>query len=211
MKEQAIEKINKIGRVCGRITGIVWWLGAVAIGIVILASVLALAIPDLRPDFIKTMTIEETVEKNLASENSEENLVVSKQQVAIGGFTESNFSEYEFTETGFVVYLLIGIFCVIVALIAVHYFKKLCDALGTCGSPFEEEVIRRMKHFSVVLIVFLVVSVLGKFIAGGMASGWASWKLEITFWDIAVVVVVELLIYIFKYGAVLQQESDETL
>ena len=211
MKEQAIKKINKIGKVCGRITGVVWWLGTFAIGSVILASVLVLAIPELRTDFIEAMTVNERAEIENVSENGEENLIVSKKQIAVGGIIENNLYEYEITETGFVVYLFTVIFCIMVALIAVHCFKQLCDALGGCGSPFEEEVIQKMKRFSVILIIFLVVSVLGKFIGGGVVSSWTSWELEISFWDVATVAVVELLIYIFKYGAVLQQESDETL
>ncbi|MBR3759742.1 MAG: hypothetical protein IKK47_01935 [Ruminococcus sp.] len=82
-------------------------------------------------------------------------------------------------------------------LIALSYAKKLAIALENCNSPFEEEVLRRMKGFGIALAVWAGIVLL----LGGI-SGIAA---------VFVVLIVLLFISIFKYGAQLQQESDETL
>lgn len=86
--------------------------------------------------------------------------------------------------------------CVCMA-VAVAFAKKLCKALETCNSPFEENVIKRMKSFVFSLIPLGVVSIA---VFGVSAIGMAF-----------IIVVVFLVFAIFKYGAQLQQESDETL
>lgn len=82
-------------------------------------------------------------------------------------------------------------------LIALSYAKKLAIALENCNSPFEEEVLRRMKGFGIALAVWAGIVLL----LGGI-SGIAA---------VFVVLIVLMFISIFKYGAQLQQESDETL
>lgn len=82
-------------------------------------------------------------------------------------------------------------------LIALSFGKKLAIALENCNSPFEEEVLRRMKGFGIALAVWAGIV----FIIGGVSGIGA----------VFVVLIVLLFISIFKYGAQLQQESDETL
>lgn len=82
-------------------------------------------------------------------------------------------------------------------LVALSFGKKLAIALENCNSPFEEEVLRRMKGFGIALAVWAGIV----FIIGGVSGIGA----------VFVVLIVLLFISIFKYGAQLQQESDETL
>lgn len=84
--------------------------------------------------------------------------------------------------------------CLYIALI---FAKKLAKALETCSSPFEEEVLKRMKPFGIALAVWAGTVLLINGISGLLAA--------------FVVIIVLLFISIFKYGAQLQQESDETL
>lgn len=82
-------------------------------------------------------------------------------------------------------------------LVALSFGKKLAIALENCNSPFEEEVLRRMKGFGIALAVWAGIV----FIIGGVSGIGA----------VFVVLIVLMFISIFKYGAQLQQESDETL
>jgi hypothetical protein len=89
-----------------------------------------------------------------------------------------------------------AVFCTLV-LIALIFGQKLAKALSVCDSPFEEKVIKAMMNFGKSLIPMAVFFVL---LYGLSGVGTA----------LAVLVVI-LFIQIFKYGAKLQQESDETL
>ena len=82
-------------------------------------------------------------------------------------------------------------------LIALNFAKKLAIALENCNSPFEEEVLRRMKGFGIALAIWAGAVLL----IGGISGIFAAF----------VAIIVLLFISIFKYGAQLQQESDETL
>lgn len=82
-------------------------------------------------------------------------------------------------------------------IVALHFGQKLAAALGKCNSPFEEDVISKMKSFGKSLIPIAVVLVL----FGGLSGAGAA----------VAVLVVMLFVYVFNYGAQLQKESDETL
>lgn len=81
--------------------------------------------------------------------------------------------------------------------VALIFAKRLAKALEACSSPFEEEVLKRMKTFGIALAVWAGAVLLMNGISGLFAA--------------FVVIIVLLFISIFKYGAQLQQESDETL
>jgi len=81
--------------------------------------------------------------------------------------------------------------------LAVAFAVRLCKSLEKCDSPFEENVIRKMKEFTLSLLPWGIASVI---IGGVSATG------------IAFVIVIVILVFsIFRYGAELQRESDETL
>lgn len=88
-----------------------------------------------------------------------------------------------------------AVFCAIM-LIVVIFAGKLAKALETCNSPFEDNIIKSMRNFAFSLIPLAVVYLHD----GGI---------DMT----AVVLIIAVIIfsYIFKYGAELQKESDETL
>lgn len=81
--------------------------------------------------------------------------------------------------------------------IALVFAQKLARALEECNSPFEEEVLRRMKVFGIALAVWACAVVLINGISGIFAA--------------FVVIVVLLFISVFKYGAQLQQQADDTV
>lgn len=81
-------------------------------------------------------------------------------------------------------------------LVMVIFAKKMADAFKTCNSPFEANVITAMKHFGYSMIPW------------GIVFGLFSDSLIMT---VLLVLVVLAIIYIFSYGAELQQESDDTV
>jgi len=122
--------------------------------------------------------------------DAESNRVISIE----GGLNEFTAKQVKFVALGSAFSAEILLICILVALC---FAKKLAIALENCNSPFEEEVLRRMKGFGIALAVWA-----GAVLLLGGISGIAA---------VFVVLIVLLFISIFKYGAQLQQESDETL
>ena len=81
-----------------------------------------------------------------------------------------------------------------ILVIAIFAFR-LAGAFAKCSSPFEENVLRRMKHFAISMIPWAVVECL------------ASDSVAVS--AILFAVVVFLFVQIFSYGAKIQQENDD--
>lgn len=79
--------------------------------------------------------------------------------------------------------------------IALVFAQKFANALAVCNSPFEENVIKMMKHFGYSLIPWAVLTFLNN-------------EIIISALIVGIILIVS---YIFQYGAQLQQESDDTI
>ena len=112
---------------------------------------------------------------------------------------------------------LVGIASAIVALVM---FLKLSDAFRVCRSPFDEAVIRRMNIFAWTLIVCAVVgsfagsaaqSAVMAFQNAGIHVGAKNFGVSLDLSPIFAALIVFFLCMVFRYGAQLQKEADETL
>ena len=112
---------------------------------------------------------------------------------------------------------LVGIASAIVALVM---FLKLSDAFRVCRSPFDEAVIRRMNIFAWTLIVCAVVgsfagsaaqSAVMAFQNAGIHVGAKNFGVSLDLYPIFTALMVFFLCMVFRYGAQLQKEADETL
>ena len=112
---------------------------------------------------------------------------------------------------------LVGIASAIVALVM---FLKLSDAFRVCRSPFDEAVIRRMNIFAWTLIVCAVVgsfagsaaqSAVMAFQNAGIHVGAKNFGVSLDLYPIFAALIVFFLCMVFRYGAQLQREADETL
>lgn len=68
-----------------------------------------------------------------------------------------------------------------------------------------------MKNLAISLIPWVVLSNISDMFLQYIMTGNYNIALSINLKIVLVIVLIFALIYIFKYGAVLQQESDETL
>ena len=103
---------------------------------------------------------------------------------------------------------LIGIASALVTLIM---FMKLCDAFRVCISPFDEAVIKRMNIFAWTLIVCAVVGSVATAAATAAVAGLGNFRFNLSLTPIFAALIIFFLCMIFRYGARLQQEADETL
>ena len=81
-----------------------------------------------------------------------------------------------------------------ILLIAIFAYR-LADAFAKCSSPFEENVLKRMKHFGLSMIPWAIMECI------------ASDSVAVS--AILFTVVVILFVQIFSYGAQIQQENDD--
>lgn len=100
---------------------------------------------------------------------------------------------------------LIAIFVILV------FIDKLCVAIKNCKSPFEEKVIKSLEHFAFSLIGWSIANSLIDCFVNAVLTGTLDFMISVDFGMLTLVLIVLAISYIFKYGAVLQQESDETL
>ncbi len=234
MKEQAIKKINKIGKISGIITLICKILIGMGMGILLLAAVLLFVIPKGSIQFGATekTVIEVDIEKlgqTITEADAEmikaelesgtagielngdsvnpENIEVIDNIIRVGD--EEQVFSVDMHDLGWLVLLLLLMLALV--MVTLFFIGSLCKAFRDCQSPFEENVIQKMQKFAYALIPWTFASSMIDSIGNSFISGYPEVTFTLDMGMILIVLVVFLLTYIFKYGAVLQQESDETL
>lgn len=214
MKNNNIQKINTIGKI-GKIVLII---SRVAIGVVmvvtLLFSILVLALPensitvngegtaeivvdhDAAPYLKGAVEVDEAHLDNFGIFLDITDTVKDNQQIITINGSVDNIEVRDFR---FVISIALFSAALVAGglFIAAIFAQKFAAALAVCETPFEENVIKRMKYFAYSLIPWAVLN----YMNGGLALVSA----------VLVVLVILVIAYVFSYGAQLQQESDETL
>lgn len=238
MKEDAISKINKMGRIATIITVIAKICVIMALIGVFAATVAAAFIPkdflainnenryliDISfSSFGKTLTDEEVLQGRQEVEKMlEEETAASSTTYCIDAIDINNDGIYiDFTTAGDNIYfnlhnlvwvLLFVFFYLAMTLVTLFFIEFLFKAFQNCKSPFEQNVIKKMKNLAYSLIPWAVLStVRGSVIRSFFTKSIQFNGIGIDLKIVMTVLIILALAYIFQYGAVLQQESDETL
>ena len=110
-----------------------------------------------------------------------------------------------------IIMALVAVFIYIGAVtVTLYMLKALMKSLKNCETPFSDEVIKNMSKLAKSLVCLVILST----IAGGFKSlinTGTRFEFSINLGNIILVAIVYVLITVFKYGAKLQQESDETI
>ena len=110
-----------------------------------------------------------------------------------------------------------GIVCALGAVTLVALFitllfaGKLCQAFRDCESPFEEKVVKQLNALAYSLLPWVVLGSLTESISESIFTNNFNLMIGVDLGMVLIILFIFVLAYIFKYGAVLQQESDETL
>lgn len=218
MKNEIAEKINKVGKIGLIVSKIMKGISlACAIVLLVCALVVCLFLPadslkfdgtaqgrfsynteqralgfdDMENKHIKFMGAELKIDFMESADQTEENI----NNIDISASAE------KFTTKQFKTIVALACFSAVLILVSIYvifmFVVKFCKALEVCQSPFEADVITAMKKLGYSFIPFGVVSILLNNVS--------------TLSVIMTVLVVLLFIYIFSYGAELQQESDDTV
>lgn len=109
-------------------------------------------------------------------------------------------------------WLLVAVLLYLVmSLVTVCFIGSLCTAVRYCDSPFDATIIKRMTNFAFSLIPWVFLSSLVNSVSDSITTGSSRISFSVNVGMILIILVIFALTRIFKYGAVLQQESDETL
>ncbi len=97
---------------------------------------------------------------------------------------------------------------VIFALLAI---KNLLKYISSCSTPFDNNVVKKMRLFGFALIPVAVFSSVTGIITSILLNPSNQFNLYINKALLAAIIMVFVVAYILKYGILLQKESDETL
>ncbi len=220
-------KVNRIGK-AGRIVSIVLivLLGIGAFGL-ILGGIACAILPDVVEVGLKPV-VDVKVDKSLMDmgnwELTEEALSEANSKVGEEGVTltktdegllvhvdPANTSDAVFTLRDALKAIWAGLVGIASAIVTLVMLLKLCKSFEVCRSPFDEPVIQRMTTFAWTLIVCAGVSCVARASIGALLTGWQRMSFNLNLTPVFTALIVFFLCMIFRYGATLQQEADETL
>lgn len=115
------------------------------------------------------------------------------------------------TPSGLMIVLIAAAAILLLTMLVMIFIKKLCMSIRDCSTPFEESVIKGLERCTWVLIPWVVVAGVAKNVIESVLSGSHNLMFSISLSTVLVILLLFVLTYIFKYGAELQTESDETL
>ena len=246
MKEQAIKKINTMGKIsyiasviakCLVIVGLVATLLVATICFTVFADKIKMDMSgqidvemdckdlDVNYEVLETMDDdgmlikEETVmignskvgtivDINISNQDYKAKNVEVKDDILYAQLESDNVI-FTAKDLGFILLLLsLGL---VMTIVTISFVEALCKEFRDCTSPFDGKVIKKMQNLAISLIPWTIISSVIESTVNSFMKGGLQFQLNINLGVALVVFIVFIIVYIFKYGAVLQKESDETL
>lgn len=246
MKEQAIKKINTIGKISYIAAIIAKCIVIAGLVATVLVSVLCFTVfgDKIKMDMSGQIDLEmdcETlnIDYDMLEELDDEDMDIKKQTVQIGNdkvgtvasisiseqdykamnveikddtlFAKLESENISFTAKDVGLLMILAGISLVMTIVTISFVEALCKAFRDCTSPFDGKVIKKMQNLAISLIPWTIVSSVIDSTVDSFMQGGLQLQLNIDLGVALVVLIVFILVYIFKYGAVLQQESDETL
>lgn len=236
-KTEAIKKINKMGKAGSIICLIAKILLIIAAAGVLIGTITLFVLPK---DFVtvkNTSSVETEVNlstfiKDLSAQEYEDfqnrfaattpgnsSINVDSQTYAVTGYNlDGNILKVNTAvETGtftvgqirpILVFAIIAIGC---CLVSIFFAGSLCKSFAVCESPFEDAIIVKLRKLAFSLIPMAVFSFFSDGLINGILSSGKNIAFTVNFSTVFAILIILAISYIFKYGAQLQKESDETL
>lgn len=234
MKEEAILKMNKIGKVGSIIANIISVILIVGLIGCMIGTIAVIILPEnlvnVRvygeaqididvSEFDVTFTEADKAEikDEIASGNTDIDINgidfnATAVEVGESGFTMTANAESRMVNLDDLLYVLIVATATLVfSIITATYARDICKALSVCSTPFDASITDKMQQLAISLIPWALMSTITESLANTIMSKKISIFIGIDLGVIFVIVIIFVLVQIFKYGAILQQESDETL
>ena len=223
MKNEVILKINKMGKAGAIIAKIIKIILVIAAVACIVGSGLLMMIPREAA----SITISYDAEVNLDSDFAH---IIAMDPDAVevefngitfhpdditaeGSQTSASMSSEETTVYAKdALWILIAAFIfIVVCIVATHFVEKLCKTFRDCETPFTEDISQQLKQVAISLIPVALLAPVVENGTDGFMAGQVNLVFSVDLLTVLLVVMIFMLSAIFRYGATLQQESDETL
>lgn len=236
MKSEVIAKVNKIGKIGFIITKVSKVLLTVGfIGCIVGAVLLAMVPKDfvtitVAGDAVIDVNLEKTPLFNVISLSSLEKLedfgaeinsewdingvsydVVSAEQNGNTITMSAKAEPYKLNIGGLSWTLIPAMIAIAACYVVLHFTGKLCETFQHCKTPFTDEIVKGIRNLAISIIPMALISSVVENITRYAFSGDTDFVLGVDVMTVVLVVLIFMLASIFKYGAMLQQESDETL
>ena len=223
MKNETIQKINKMGNAGAIIAKIMKIILIIATVGCIVGSGLLMMLP--REAASITMAHDATVKMNLDFDH------IVDMDTAEGNFelngisynidkvaTDDNQLTATLKSDETTVYVKDGLWVLIATIavlafgiVAAHLVEQLCKTFRNCETPFTEDISNQLKKVAISLIPLGILAPMVENGVDGFMTGKVNVELNVDLLTVFLVVMIYMLAAIFRYGAALQQESDETL
>ena len=226
MENSIKKKINAFGRVGKIITTIIIVFLLVAEGFMLVGAVITAVLPN---DCI-SVDVAGTAEIHVDTDYFDINegqiyLNVGDNKIALGGITDEQLKIYNNSpvvmqfdaktadlhfdmKTG--LYLLILSMAECAAIVVILFFlRALMKQFMICDTPFSDGVIKKMRAFAISLIPTVAVAFVTDALGSEVLSFFSNAHVDLL--TVGFVVVIFILTAIFKYGAQLQKQYDETV
>lgn len=237
IKENAISKINKMGKIGKILANIMKVLVIIGLVFTIIGTIVCAVLPrdfvTIRLGGIGSVVVNvEAIGQTISQEDRDainngellqdmnlelqaEGTEIQIDRVEVSGNTlilsgsGDRLKEISIHNLTFVMAaVIVTLICLLVSAV---FAGGLCKAFETCESPFEEKVIGKMRAFAYSLIPWVILKSFSESLFSSFMNGKMDVTLSIDFANLIIVLVLLALTFVFQYGAVLQQESDETL
>ena len=137
---------------------------------------------------------------------------VQVEQTDDGVIVSAEADEMEFDLRSVSKACLVGLIYLTAVLVMLYFLGSLMKEFKRCDTPFSEGVIRKMTNFAWSLVPMAVLSGFsGRINVGSLKAFSADLSYTINLSVMLVILVIFALVQVFKYGAALQQQADETL
>ena len=100
---------------------------------------------------------------------------------------------------------------VLLTLVIMIFIKKLCKSIRDCESPFDQAITKNLECCAWALVPWVFASGISENVIKSALTGGKNMLFSVDLSTVLVILLIFALTYIFKYGAQLQTESDETL
>lgn len=233
-KENAISRINKYGKIGKIVTIIMIVIVSISFIATLVAAItlknlpenlitlkigtqaeLVMNPPSIDPNFDKSQL--EMIKKAFDTGNAGLNLGIISMKFDSAEVVGDTIVAYSNDNAGIVSMhalgnaLLVAVASLVLTLISLVFASRLCAAFQKCESPFENNVIKKMRTFAWSLLPWAVFSTVPENVINSILGNKIEIGISLDMNIIFTVLVILALTIVFKYGAMLQQESDETL
>lgn len=233
-KENAISKINKFGKI-GKIISIIM---IVVVAFSLVATLVSSIAMDIIPEDVMTLKVGTQAELSIKPSAIDPSFDQAELQAMSSAFdsgdaglnlgvirvklekaeivgdtlvakSNENIDTLSLHSIGNALLLVVATLAL--TLISLIFACRLCRAFEKCQSPFADEIIRKMRAFAWSLLPWAVFSSLSQSVVNSIFANNLEIGVSLDMNIIFTVIVIFALTIVFKYGAILQQESDETL